>query len=154
MTTRTAPYLKFDLSPPRVGARGFVGFDSTGELSPISYRGSVGALEDYGQPYSDLWKGSITAGDELALFNAWLLKKRGQFKPTGDQRKVLAGLFEKIGQGNVCDNVVDYSNGDKAMSKPNDSYRRALWVVRPVDIDWESGRVKGGEDHKVVLPAS
>jgi len=134
-----------------------VGLSTERSLIPLQFEGDVGAeITDLGKQYKELHKGSITAGDEVALFNAYLLSELGRFEPTAEQRRVLDYLFNQKGRGNVCNNGVDYNNGDKSLKKPNDSYRSVLWIVEPEDFVLENGiwKAVGGEAKNKIIPDS
>ena len=66
-----------------------------------------------------------------ALFNAYLLEKRGKLNLTEAQKRRLGEYFDTQFQGNVCDTFIDHDNGDKSMAKRNDSDRRVLLIDRP-----------------------
>ena len=163
MDTKIAQYVEFDVSELPVGhepERKVYGFESTPRIvRPLAFEGRIGELEDRGKLFGDLLtkeegREYATAGDMAALFNIYLLEKRGLFKPTGEQRQMLGRYFDEIVQGNTCDTVVDFDNGDRSKTAP-EGYRRVLLINRPELLVVENGRikeVKGGERKPKLWP--
>ena len=156
---RTVSSVYFKVSELPVGALAgrIVGLDNERETHPLEFEGEVAPkITDFSETYGKLHRGSITAGDEAALFNAYLLRQLGKFEPDEDQAGVLDYLFGQAGRGNVCNNGVDYNNGDGEAKRPNDSYRSVLWVNEPdgFELSDDVWVPKGGESKPKVIPAS
>ncbi len=166
MATKAVQYVEFDVSLLPVGHEPervvkIYGFDEQRlgprEIKPVSFKGRVGEIEGYGQPYDDLFKeGSLTQGEAWRLFNAYLSARRGLWKPTPEQAKYLNHLFDRVGYGNILETVIDFDSGDR--SKPaNEGSRRVLQINRPELLVVENGiikEVKGGERKPKNWPAN
>ena len=137
---KTASYVEFDLSLPLVGyvkerTEDVHGFEKQSlgprQLKSLSFKGSVGEIEGYGTPFGALFnEGSLTLGESAALFNAYLLARRGLWTPTKPQKEYLDHLFDRVCYGNILQTVVDFNNGKK--SKPaKEGYKRVLVIDRP-----------------------
>ena len=118
------------------------GEEASRQLDPLVFRGSVATkIDGFGQDYGEIRKGCITASEIVALHNAWLMGKLGQFKPTRRQRRLFSYLFERPEKrkhpvtglehyvGNICDTVVDYNDPGKL--KPKKGFSRAAIINHP-----------------------
>ncbi|MBL7206542.1 MAG: hypothetical protein ISS36_03010 [Candidatus Aenigmarchaeota archaeon] len=127
------------------------------DLKPLSFEGTVSETEGYGKTFEDLFKeGSLTLGGEVALFNIYLLSRRGAIGLTEPQREYLSHKFDRIGHGNILETVVDFDNGDKSKPAP-EGYKRVLLINRPELLVIENGiikEVKGGERKPKLWPAN
>ena len=160
--TSTISRVYFKVSELPIGAiegGRIMGLDSPpNRLKPLAYEGKVGTeMESFGGQYSDLHNDSIILGDELALWNAYLLEKRGKVKPTDEQRRVFSYLFDESGKGNVCDNAVNYN--DHGGLKPKKGYSRAAVIIHPEDFTlnretglWESSLGEASKVDHLHLP--
>ena len=149
---QTASYVEFNISEPPIGhdrkrTISVYGFEEqrlgTREIRPLSFKGRVGETEGYGKPYEELFNGgSLTLGEEAALFNLYLLAQRGLVELPEPQRAYLTHKFDRIGYGNILHTVVDFDNGDASMPIKHDSDRRVLLIDRPELLVVENGRIK------------
>jgi len=123
--------VNFKVSEYPVGASngGIVGLDTARDLIPLVFEGST-AIErtNLGRQYKDLHRDSITAQEDLALWNAYLMAELGKLEPGEEQREVLDFLYSRFGQGHVCDNAVDYNDPGSLRSKKG--YARAAIFTR------------------------
>ena len=132
MATKIAPYVRFDVSELPVGASrgGIVGLDVSREPKPLVFRGNVSTeIEGFSERYQGVRKGSITAGEAVALWNLYLSRDLGKTEPTEEQMGVLKYLFNNRGRGNVCDNAVNYNDHGKLTEK--EGFSRAAVITRP-----------------------
>jgi len=131
--------IQFKVSQYPVGASsvGVIGLDTVRNLIPLEFEG-ITATErtGFGEQYKDLHKGSITAQEDLALWNAYLMAELGKYEPDKRQREVLDFLYSTFGQGHVCDNAVNYSDHGELQSKKG--YARAAIFTRPEGFRFNS----------------
>ena len=117
------------------------------EVHPREFRGRIGEIEGHGS-YGKLFRqGSLTQGEQAALWNAYLLHKKGAIELSEPQIKYLDSMFDRVGYGNVLETIIDFDNGDRSMKAPPGS-RRVLMINRPNDFSVKNGQiaeVNGGE---------
>lgn len=161
---KSGSYVKFDVSEPPIGHEpdrsvyGFKAQPRDRDILPLVFKGSVGEIEGYGKSFEELFReDSLTAGEEIALFNVYLLEKKGLVKLTNPQKEYLNHKFDRVGYGNILETVADFDNGDKSMPKRKDPDRRILLIDRPELLVVEDGiikEVRGGERKPKLWPGN
>src|SRR3989338_3877162 len=107
---RTSKYVDFDISLLPVGhepIRTVYGFDTkTSQARPLSFRGSIGEISGLGKPYGELFsEGTLTLGENAALWNLYLAEKRGLVKLPKAKKEYLDNIFGRGGYGNILETV-------------------------------------------------
>jgi hypothetical protein len=107
-------------------------------LMPYVLGGSIATeITGYGKEFKDLHKGSITLGEQAALWNAYLMSERGELD-LGEAKDAIYSLFGNLGTGNVTDDACNYDGGEK-LRKLNDSDRSVEWIIRPEAFEKKGG---------------
>ncbi|MBL7160895.1 MAG: hypothetical protein ISS93_03550 [Candidatus Aenigmarchaeota archaeon] len=149
----TLSVVNFNVCEYPVGANtgGVVGLGKERDLSPLTYKGEVATeITDKGKQYKDLHNDSITAQGLEALWNFYLLADLGN-EPTEEEARILSYLFDTFGQGNVCNNGVDYNDHGDLSEK--EGYSRAAIVTHPKKFtkNKETGLWKIGSEGSEVV---
>jgi len=127
-------------------------------IAPFGFEGSIGVdITDFGKQFYQLHKGSITLGEQAALFQAYLASELGQAPALPNEvRGVLYTLFDKIGRGNVTDDACDYDHG-KRLKKVKPTDRSVRWIVHPQGFEggedgWEAKLGPDSDVYHILLP--
>jgi len=150
--------ISFKVSQYPVGASsgGVIGLDTARNLVPLEFEGKTATERTgFGEQYQHLHRGSITAQEDLALWNAYLMAKLCKYEPDQRQRDALNFLYDRFGQGHVCDNAVNYS--DHGTLQPKKGYARAAIFTHPESFKfnkdsglWEVNRGEGEMVHDFI----
>jgi len=128
-------------------------------LQQFSVEGQIASeIDNFGNQYYRLHKGSIGLNEEAALFNAYLLSELGKIELPDEVRGLCDYLFNQKGRGNVTDDACDYDNGDKGMEKVKDTDRRVRWILRPDEFKhgdkWEAKLGEESDEKFILIPES
>lgn len=122
-------------------------------IMPFSFDGEVAdQIGSYGKEFRELHKGSITLGEQAALFNWYLASELGEApEMPEDVKDTVYMLFDKIGYGNVTDDACDYDGGQKGLKKVKDTDRSVRWIIRPEGFEKGENRwsAKLGENSNI-----
>jgi hypothetical protein len=134
------------------------GVGDLNRLMPYILGGKVASgVENYGNEFKDLHKGSITLGNQAGHWNAYLMSELGELD-LGDAKDAIYSQFENRGNGNVTDDACNYDGGIK-LRKFKDSDRSVEWIIRPEGFEKKNGiwQAKLGQDSDlkhITIPAS
>jgi hypothetical protein len=126
---------------------------------PIELEGGLGQeILDYGAPYSELHRGSITLRDQSALFQTYLLLEAGVDLELPDGvRDVINGMFSQFGRGNVTDDACEYLGKEEGSNGGRPEFKPARWITHPVGFEktgdgWKAIIGKDSQDHYIMVP--
>jgi hypothetical protein len=97
--------------------------------------------------YRQLQEGSMTLGDQAALFNAYMYSLLFEYELPAGMGSQVNQLFGEAGVGTVANNACDFDNGDIGLVKPKNTDAPVMWTVYPHEFVrmGEGWMIKTGE---------